>query len=194
MSVSNEGTSKLAGALTVHRATPSAFPSVLEIYRDAAQWLNDRGITQWNVVLKPAYEPYLLRRIEEHEVYFGLLKGEFAATVCVQWTDADYWGEQGSDGLAGYIHGLAVRRRFAGRQIGEHLLRWACDYIRAAGRHAVRLDCAADNPALCKYYETRGFTPVRVVAVQNYGIQQFEMPLASRRSRCFELLRFPANG
>ena len=32
------------------------------------------------------------------------------ATVTLQWEDGEFWGEQGRDGRAGYVHGLAVMR------------------------------------------------------------------------------------
>ncbi len=103
----------------------------------------------------------LLRRfLDIEEFYLGKREGEPVATIMIQWSDPMVWGEKGNDGLAGYIHAFAIRRAIGGRRVGERVLEWAVEQIRARGRRYARLDCVASNQALCRYYEVRGFTPL----------------------------------
>jgi GNAT superfamily N-acetyltransferase len=130
---------------------------VLGIVRDAAAWLKGRGIDQWQGTLKPGFEARVEQRIRSGSVYLAWLADEAVATVRIEWEDAAFWGERGQDGLAGYVHGLAVARKWAGRRVGEDVLSWARQFIETKGK-AVRLDCVADNPRLCQYYEVLGFS------------------------------------
>jgi GNAT superfamily N-acetyltransferase len=50
-----------------------------------------------------------------------------------------------------------IDRRHAGEALGAAALRWAEERARAAGRPYLRLDHAADNPRLARYYRERGF-------------------------------------
>ena len=61
-------------------------------------------------------------------------------------------------GDAGYVHGLAIRRDFAGKGLGREFLRWAEDRVAASGKKYLRLDCAAENRALNEYYRRAGFS------------------------------------
>lgn len=76
--------------------------------------------------------------------------------LTLQWTDTFIWGDVPTN--AGYVHGLVVRRAFAGKDVGGALLRWAGEMAMAEGKAYLRLDCWSDNFALCRYYERAGFT------------------------------------
>jgi GNAT superfamily N-acetyltransferase len=82
-------------------------------------------------------------------------------TLTFQWDDPRFWGEDGADDRAGYVHRLAVRRAHAGTGLGARLLGWADDQVRAAGRTRLRLDVVSDNAPLRRYYERAGFAHVR---------------------------------
>jgi ribosomal protein S18 acetylase RimI-like enzyme len=56
----------------------------------------------------------------------------------------------------GYIHGLAILRKYAGQSLGREILNWAIDMVKKE-KSLVRLDCMAENPRLCRYYEELGF-------------------------------------
>ena len=99
--------------------------------------------------------------------------GEAVATVVLQWEDEVFW----PDVLAGesaFVHRLAVRRRVAGTGVAAALLAWAERRAQDAGRSWLRLDCSAEHPGLCRYYERAGFErhsersvgPFRVVRYQ----------------------------
>jgi ribosomal protein S18 acetylase RimI-like enzyme len=50
-------------------------------------------------------------------------------------------------------------------RVGERLLEWAVERIAARGRHFARLDTVANNRALCRYYDERGFRPLGTVTL-----------------------------
>ena len=106
--------SSAAGELRITRATMADYDTVMRILREAAAWLTSRGNPQWEHWYLEAGESMLRERIEEHEVYLASLDTRSIATVTVQWSDTMVWGAKGADGLAGYIHGLAISRSVAG--------------------------------------------------------------------------------
>ncbi|HTD51097.1 MAG TPA: GNAT family N-acetyltransferase [Acidimicrobiia bacterium] len=62
-----------------------------------------------------------------------------------------------TDGDAGYVHRLAVRRSCAGHGIGCRLFDWAGLRVRANGGSWLRLDVVTENGPLRRYYEAAGF-------------------------------------
>lgn len=143
--------------LQVRRATPEDVGTVVDILAEAAKWLASRGICQWPEHGFPASD--VAERIKREEMHLVYLAGEPVATIAIDWADSYFWAFTDDDAV--YVHRLAVRRQWAGQQIGERLLDWAADQAIAAGRTWVRLDCVADNKGLCQYYLDRGWTHVR---------------------------------
>jgi GNAT superfamily N-acetyltransferase len=146
--------------LDLRLATTADLDVVVDILRDAARWLADRGIEQWPSDGFPAHT--IAERIDRGETYLAEIDGMPVATVSIDWADPGMWGLiQGNDGLAAYAHRMAVRRAWAGQRLGEQLLDFVRRKARDAGRPLVRLDCVTANRALCRYYEARGWTHVR---------------------------------
>lgn len=152
MSMENEHIPGLAG-ISIERAVIDDAATFVEIHEEAARWLWEQDIRQW----KPgAFQiEWLEKHIERGELYLAKANGIPVATVLLQWSDVDTWGERAPD--AGYIHGLRVRRAYAGRGIGRAMLAWAEREIARAGRLYARLDCIAENPRLCAYYVDAGY-------------------------------------
>ena len=94
---------------------------MLSILEEAAQWLVYLGIDQW----QPGSfsRRRIADRIERGEMYLAQLRGRAVGTLALQWSDEETWGDVPAD--AGYVHGLAIRREFAGKGLGRELLRWA---------------------------------------------------------------------
>ncbi len=176
-----------AGQLTVARAGATDFDAVLAILREAADWLSDRGNPQWDAGWNHWHddigERVLRDSIEHYEVYLARRDGVAVATLRIHWDDAETWGERGDDGSAGYIHAIAIKRSIAGMRVGDRLLEWAVDTIRARGRRCARLDAMASNAALCRYYEERGFRPLETVTLFGgiYTARLFERHLQGER-------------
>ncbi|MVN85504.1 GNAT family N-acetyltransferase [Deinococcus sp. HMF7620] len=79
-----------------------------------------------------------------------------AGTFCLLESDPPFWPDD-PPGEALYLHKLAVHPEAQGGGLGAALLREAVTQTRAAGRPWLKLDTAADRPALQALYETFGF-------------------------------------
>ncbi len=139
--------------IAIERARLADTNLLIEIHEDAARWLWARGIHQWEPGTFP--RDRLISRIERGEVYLARLDGEPVGMAILQEADEDTWGARPDDAL--YLHGLRVRRAYAGQGIGRTILRWVEEQVAARGRIYLRLDCMADNTKLRAYYEDAGF-------------------------------------
>ena len=142
---------------------------------DASAWLRARGI-------EPGHPPRPLAElfagtIAHGNMYIALVDGQPAAKMALTQEDR-LWNDL--PGKALYVHGLMVRRAYAGRQIGPALLRWADTLAERLGRPLLRLDCNADNPALRAYYERAGFTPRGEVTLPHRVAARYERAVARR--------------
>ncbi len=146
------------GSLTLRKAGPSEKALVLGIKQDAARWLEAKGIHQWAGILMAQGEDFVHKPVQEGEAYLALKDDTPVGTITLTWEDKVSWGEKGGDQKAGYLHGLAVLRKYAGKGIGKQMLEWAIEVIRAKGK-IVRLDCMAENPRINRYYTDMAFEP-----------------------------------
>lgn len=156
-------------------AIPARTPdleTVLSILEGAARWLASRGIDQWGPESSPRQR--IVDCVERGEVYLFRVDGRPVGTLVLQWSDEETWGGVADD--AGYVHGLVIRREWAGRGLGRALLKWAEDRAAAAGREYLRLDCAAENRALSAYYERAGFRRRGQACVFGLRVCLYEKP------------------
>jgi ribosomal protein S18 acetylase RimI-like enzyme len=146
-----------AGCITIEQAQPSDLDTVLNILEEAADWLISRGIDQWQPGLfRKVRRQSIAYQVSGGEVYLAKRDGQAVGTLTLQWVDKMFWANVPDD--AGYIHRLAIRRAYAGMELGRQLLQWAEGKVASAGRDYLRLDCMAENQALRQYYEQAGFT------------------------------------
>ena len=136
--------------LEIREARTTDLDVVLSILEEAAGWLVCRGIEGWT---PGTFSRRIAALIERGEMYLAELAGQPVGTLALQWSDEETWGETPDD--AGYVHGLAIRRDFAGT--GRELLRWAENVAAESGKKYLRLDCVAENNALNDYYEQADF-------------------------------------
>lgn len=141
-------------AVILAPAEGSDADALLALLEEAARWLTARGIDQWRPGIF-ARGP-LLDEIAAGERFVARWDGVLAGTLRLCWDDPATWGTQPPD--AGYVHGLAVARTFAGRALGRALLDWAARAAADAGKTTLRLDCVAHNAPLRAYYQRAGFT------------------------------------
>lgn len=151
--------------LTVSMASQSHQSIILEILEDAREWLHQKGINQWPFPYTPEW---VNEHLEKQEFFFANVDHITVAVFRLLSTDPFFWGENTEDAI--YIHSLAVRRSWKGHRIGSDLLRWVEDYTAQKHRPYLRLDCMAENLALCQYYEQAGFVACQV---REFQIRQF---------------------
>lgn len=153
----------------VREARPADLDTVVSMLEEAARWMARRGIEGWTPDGFSRERIAVL--IRNSEMYLAVLDGRPAGTFALQWSDRETWGDVPDD--AGYVHGLAIRREFAGEGLGREMLRRAEQMVSRAERGYLRLDCVADNEALNEYYRRAGFayrgsSVVRGLAVALY--------------------------
>ncbi len=168
----------------IEPARAEQLPIVLAIYVEAARWLWDRGIHQWNPEEFSSEEFMPLATAGAIWLAWGrdpagavernrtIRASDALATITLTWSDPEVWGPD--DGAAGYIHKLAVRRANAGQGIAHQLLRHAEAIIAARGRRYARLDCWAKNDALLRFYTTQGYQLRDMIAEQSWEVARFE--------------------
>src|SRR5690606_15291946 len=124
----------------------------LEVFRDACERLNAMGVRQW-----PEYpsRQLLEESVNRRELHVCRINDVPAAIFRLLWSDEETWGPD--DGLAGYVHMLAVHRRFSGTGCGKRVLFLAEQPILHAGRTKFRLDCVSSSAKLRSFYLDAGF-------------------------------------
>ena len=147
------------GDLALRQAGEGDKSLVLHIKQDAASWLESKGIHQWAGILMAPGEDMVYKRVHEGEVYLAFKGAQVVGTISILWEDPISWGEKGLDGNAGYMHGIAILRQYAGKGVGRDIIRWATDFIRSKGK-TVRLDCMAENPRINEFYRQLDFKNV----------------------------------
>ena len=155
--------------LEVRVARGADLDAVISLLEEAARWMVRRNFEGWTP------DGFSRRRIadliEGGEMYLAVLDGRPVGTFALQWSDRETWGVVPDD--AGYVHGLAIRRDFAGTGLGREMLGRAEQLVSLAERAYLRLDCVAGNEALNEYYRRAGFgyrgrAVVRGLAVNLY--------------------------
>ena len=162
--------------VTVERGELADVREAQALLAEARQWLAERSIDQWQDPLPD--------RVIEADVHRGNLfvvrEAEgLAGMLSIAHSDEETWGQDPAPAL--YVHRLAVARRHRGARLGRTLLRWARTYALEHDCEWLRLDCAATNPGLRRYYERAGFTRVRdEVAPSPDGRRSFRVSLYQR--------------
>lgn len=151
------------GELTISVAQYQDIHTVRAFIAEAGSWLRARGINQWSPG-KPS-EGYLNWLIERQLIYMVRKDEEPIATVTLKTSDIEIWGQDDGDAL--YLHLLVVSREYAGNGIGYLLLHWAAGRVKAMRKNYLRLDCWAENHALCAYYEKAGFSAKGQIELKN---------------------------
>jgi ribosomal protein S18 acetylase RimI-like enzyme len=144
--------------LKIRQAAPSDTAAIAHILTAAAAWLDETG--KWNDWPIPRPLADVVHMIARGTTYVVMSCRELKpiATVTLQWSDERYWGQREPD--AGYIHRLAVLPEKMGLSVGDQILHWVTERVRATNRSFVRLDCPAANWHLRNYYEKHGFNYV----------------------------------
>lgn len=159
----NVQTNSSITAFAIEQAQIADLEIIISILEEAAHWLTSRGIDQWEPekFRRPAFYQRISDQIRHGLVYLAKLDGTPAGTITLQPDDSFdrmLWEPIARPEDASYVHSLATHRAAAGVGVGRAMLHWAEQHVAAAHKPYLRLDCAADNDALCAYYERAGFT------------------------------------
>ncbi|KVS28251.1 GNAT family N-acetyltransferase [Burkholderia cepacia] len=142
----------------IRRATADDVPALTRIRNDAHAKKLTYGDHAWGKEGDGFSEQWVRRNVSEKDVYVVELDGALAGTFSLGFGEDRHWGPQAP--IAGYVHGLCVRRGFNGLGLGGFMLDWCARKVSSLNRRYVRLDCAVENVTLCAYYESLGFIRV----------------------------------
>ncbi|CAB3768706.1 MULTISPECIES: GNAT family N-acetyltransferase [Burkholderia] len=140
---------------SIRRATEEDVPVLTAIRNDAHAKKVTYGDHAWGREGDGFSEAWVRNNVREKDVYVVELDGTPVGTFSLGFGEDRHWGPQ--EPIAGYVHGLSVRRGCNGQGLGGFMLDWCARQIGASNRHWVRLDCAAANTTLCAFYESLGF-------------------------------------
>jgi ribosomal protein S18 acetylase RimI-like enzyme len=140
---------------SIRRATAEDVPVLTQIRNDAHANKLAHCDYVWGKEGDGFSEGWVLASLSRREVYVVEQDGMPVGTFSLDWDDETYWGPQ--DPVAGYVHGISVRRGFNGRGLGSLIIDWCASKVAALNRRFVRLDCDSGNTKLCAYYESLGF-------------------------------------
>jgi GNAT superfamily N-acetyltransferase len=153
--------------LHIRPARLDELETVESLLVEASQWLASRGIDQWQF---PPHRDRILAALRRGEVFLAEVEGRPVATLQVdEHADPEFWTVDDTPGDALYVHRMAVTRKFGGAGIGGALLDWASQRAATVGKPWLRLDAWKDNPGLHRYYESQGFTLIRVIDLPHRG-------------------------
>lgn len=154
-------------------------PAIRGVLDEVRAWLAARGSAQW---ARPFTDEWIAERVSVGEFWIAREGGEVVGVVRMVWADPVFWGEL-EDGSAVYVHTLATGRIRAGRGTGAAILAAVEHVAEERGRRVMRLDCGAENAALCGYYEGLGFVQVGEKVVGGEVMALYERAIASGSRR-----------
>jgi len=162
----------------VMRVGPECAAEALSILREAAAWASARGIEVWNDT--ELREQDFLDGARLNQLAMGFAGGHAAAAMLLHTSDPVYWPEV-VPGSSLYLHKIAVRRAYAGKDWLRRLIEFAALDAQARGIAWLRLDTIHGSP-LRGLYERHGFAVVDEPALNVRGRLMIRMERALCRS------------
>jgi len=139
--------------ISIRQAGIADAQHIVAVLREAASWLDQRGISMWREEIMP---DRIIAEISSGLFFVAQCSGEIAGTLKFQLEDKQFWPDVPQDDSA-FVHRLAVLRRFAGGTVSRALLQWAVERARGLGRQFLRLDCETSRPRLRTFLRTFWF-------------------------------------
>ncbi|MBP1994408.1 GNAT family N-acetyltransferase [Paenibacillus eucommiae] len=161
--------------MTIRKITEAELEEVSSILNETALWLKNKGEEMWKsdqVSVQKLRDSYKMK-----EIYLGFLESAAVATMILQEEDSLYWPNVRTNESL-FLHKLAVRREFAKKGLSSEMLDEAKSLAKKNHKKYVRLDCAADRPQLCGFYEMNGFKKVgEQILFEQYPTAYYEYEL-----------------
>ncbi len=135
----------------------AAVEPALALMRGAAVWMIEAGFPMW--VPSQITRERVLGEAGPECCWCLRIEGEPAAAAMLTWDDPVYWPGVAT-GTSGFIHKLALGTRWHGQGLGRTMIAALEGICLLRGVSLLRLDCAADRPALVRISEGAGFVRV----------------------------------
>ena len=147
--------------------TKSGVPQMFSMILKRMEWIDEKGIQQWNAAKYDTIYPlsYYEEKRLNGEVFVLVSKDtkELISAAVLKEQD-DRWNDSEP---ALYLHNFVTRVEAPGA--GSTFLRFAEEYALKKGKKYLRLDSAADNPSLARYYTSQGFVPAGTCTEGSYN-------------------------
>lgn len=154
--------SKVNSNVQAFQATAEDTPLIMELLISTAAWLKSKGSTQWAGLLRGEDHHDMIGYVSRGEVVV-FKQDELLAGVVIlmqqpsEW-DLRLWGKKAQTmESAVYLHRLAINRDYAGKGLGEAMMRFVDSRIQFENKDRIRLDCIGNNPTLNKFYSGIGY-------------------------------------
>lgn len=147
---------------SVTRAEPEDTTEIMRLLVNTAEWLMRKGSNQWNALLRGEDSHNTPEAINNGDVYIFKQENHVAGMVILlkepnAW-DNQIWAERAGDNNAIYLHRLAISRKFAGKNVGRHIMEWVhSEAPSLLSKRVIRLDCLANNKVLNDFYKDLGY-------------------------------------
>ena len=153
--------------MSSYKFTTGDIDESISIMREAAQWLNDKKEPMWS--FDELNRDVLRNPAQEFIVMYGD-NSESIATLLLSYEDNFFYPDIPRD-TSGFIHKLAVRRKYAGKGLTNRLIEYAVSICKEKGIASIRLDCDPHRKKLCAFYESFGFelTDVKRINTRRLG-------------------------
>ena len=160
--------------LNYRKAKMSEMDIAFDLLKEAAEWLNEKGIDYWQVWHDPTeeYKDWIKHGFENREFYFVEKDKKIVGMFRLKFHDEMFWGEKNDK--AGYIHSFTTKRSLKGHGIGTQILKDIEDKLKSKSKNILRLDCGADNKKLCNYYEDYGFSEASITELKEDKLRLYE--------------------
>ena len=139
---------------SIQQAQPADAAAVLELIKARIRWMDEQGIRQWNTTgyLEAYGLDYFMQAARQGVLYvLRLPQGPIQGAVILLEEDPRW-----PDGApACYVHTWVTACGVPGA--GQALLAFCRRHALGLGKQYLRLDCAADNRKLTRYYDAQGF-------------------------------------
>jgi GNAT superfamily N-acetyltransferase len=153
----------------------AALDAFLEVVEEAAMWLWQRGIRQWEPGTNRAQRTWLARCVAHGGLVVARAGGELVGGCVATTLAVPAWNARREPPL--YVAKLAVKRTHAGCGVATRILAAGEAHARATGHTRLRLDCWEGNARLRAYYRDAGFAELEAVAEHGYEVRLFERAL-----------------
>jgi GNAT superfamily N-acetyltransferase len=141
--------------MEVRAASQEDVATYADLGRAAQAWLRSRGLAQYVPAAHDEYAAAIAGRVASGTLHAVRDGGTAVGFFSLDPAASPWWPADGVPAL--YLAGMVVSHSARGRGVGGFIIRWCVSEASSLGCRFVRLDCHADNPWLCGYYESHGF-------------------------------------
>ena len=136
--------------------TVEEIPAGYRLVVERTDWLNQKGIRQWD---EPLPEAIFRQRQADGSLYGYWVEDELVAVVSLLGRSVSDWGDR-LQGSYLYLATLVSAVRYVGQGYGSGCVKAACEYAGKMGCGTVYLDCVDTLGALPAFYRKLGFEQI----------------------------------